>query len=154
MNKLDLIRSGLFLALSLAAAQAETPWIDWSTVNGGGGTSTGGVYAVTGTIGQPDAGTMSGDGLTLSGGFWGMLGAYQTPSAPLLTVSRKTPDTIVVSWPLTAGAWILERTNTLTTVAVSWPPVAPPYQTNGNTISVSFPNSPPAGKYFFRLHAP
>ena len=30
--------------------------IDWFTIDGGGGTSTGGVYAVSGTIGQPDAG--------------------------------------------------------------------------------------------------
>jgi hypothetical protein len=29
--------------------------LDWFTIDGGGGTSTGGVYAVSGTIGQPDA---------------------------------------------------------------------------------------------------
>ena len=30
--------------------------VGWSTIDGGGGTSTGGVYQVSGTIGQPDAG--------------------------------------------------------------------------------------------------
>jgi len=30
--------------------------IDWHTIDGGGGTSSGGVYSVVGTIGQPDAG--------------------------------------------------------------------------------------------------
>jgi hypothetical protein len=56
--------------------------IDWSTIDGGGGTSTGGVYSVTGTIGQPDAGKMSGGNFTLDGGFWGLVAAVQTPGAP------------------------------------------------------------------------
>ncbi len=44
--------------------------ISWSTIDGGGGTSSGGNYIVTGTIGQPDAGEMSGDSYELLGGFW------------------------------------------------------------------------------------
>jgi hypothetical protein len=36
----------------------------------GGGSSTGGVYSLSGTTGQPDAGAMSGGVYTLSGGFW------------------------------------------------------------------------------------
>ena len=45
--------------------------IDWYTIDGGGGTSTGGGFALSGTIGQPDAGPeMSGGGFTVSGGFW------------------------------------------------------------------------------------
>jgi len=54
---------GTLLALLLAAttARAQTNYaIDWFTVDGGGGTSTGGFYSVTATIGQPDAGRMSG----------------------------------------------------------------------------------------------
>ena len=42
--------------LVLSAAQAQISYsIDWFTIDGGGGTSTGGVYSVSGTIGQPDA---------------------------------------------------------------------------------------------------
>ena len=45
--------------------------IPWSTIDGGGGQSTGGEFQVNGTIGQHDAGnTMSGGSFTLSGGFW------------------------------------------------------------------------------------
>ena len=44
--------------------------LSWSTIDGGGGRSTGGDYVLTGTIGQPDAGEMSGGDYTLSGGFW------------------------------------------------------------------------------------
>lgn len=47
--------------------------VDWHSVDGGGAmNSTGDVYSVSGTIGQPDATTakMSGGAYTVSGGFW------------------------------------------------------------------------------------
>jgi hypothetical protein len=44
--------------------------IDWSTIDGGGGMMSGGAFALTGTIGQPDAGAMSGGTFSLTGGFW------------------------------------------------------------------------------------
>src|SRR5947209_9223846 len=42
--------------------------IDWFTIDGGGGASSGGNLTLTGTIGQPDAGTLSGGNYTLQGG--------------------------------------------------------------------------------------
>src|ERR1051326_8545441 len=60
----SLVLGAWFLVLSSAHAQFS---IDWYKVAGGGGTSTGGVYAVSGTIGQPDAGpTMSGGNFSLT----------------------------------------------------------------------------------------
>jgi hypothetical protein len=44
------------LLLVAAAARAQSYSMDWSTIDGGGDTSTGGVYSVSGTVGQPDAG--------------------------------------------------------------------------------------------------
>jgi hypothetical protein len=44
--------------------------ITWSTIDGGGGKSSGDGYMVIGTIGQPDAGEMAGGDYELSGGFW------------------------------------------------------------------------------------
>ena len=44
--------------------------IDWYTIDGGGGTSSGGVYEISGTIGQPDAGALSGGPYVVEGGFW------------------------------------------------------------------------------------
>ena len=43
------------LLLAAAAAQAQQYSVDWYKICGGGGTSTGNVYSITGTIGQPDA---------------------------------------------------------------------------------------------------
>jgi hypothetical protein len=43
----------IMLLLLAQPAFAQTHSLDWSTIDGGG-TSTGGVYTVTGTVGQPD----------------------------------------------------------------------------------------------------
>ncbi|QOJ14239.1 MAG: hypothetical protein HRU75_06145 [Planctomycetia bacterium] len=51
-------------------ALAGTFDIPWYTIDGGGGTSSGGVYELSGTIGQHDAGVMSGGSFSLTGGFW------------------------------------------------------------------------------------
>jgi hypothetical protein len=58
------------LAGTLAAAPNGALRIDWWTVDGGGGASSGGAYTLNGTVGQADAGTLSGGGLSLQGGFW------------------------------------------------------------------------------------
>jgi hypothetical protein len=153
-TSLNSLLAGL-LILTAHTLDAQTYSIDWSTVDGGGGTSTGGVYSVSGTIGQPDAGAMSGGNYTLQGGFWGVIAAVQTPGAPWLTINPTTTNTFIVSWPAPAEGWVLERTNALPAVAVaSWPAVAQPYQTNAGIISVTFTNNPPTGNQFFRLHKP
>jgi len=46
----------LLLLVLVPSLHAQTYSIDWYKIAGGGGTSTGGVYAVSGTIGQHDAG--------------------------------------------------------------------------------------------------
>ncbi len=62
----------ILLGASTAAAQMG-PNLDlsWNTFDAGGGTSTGGVYTLVGTVGQFDAGGMTSGNLTLLGGFWG-----------------------------------------------------------------------------------
>ena len=44
--------------------------IPWWTVDGGGNTSTGGTYTLTGTIGQADTGCAAGGDYALKSGFW------------------------------------------------------------------------------------
>lgn len=44
--------------------------IEWHTIDGGGGTSSGGQYTLTGTIGQADAGNLAGGQYEVLGGFW------------------------------------------------------------------------------------
>jgi hypothetical protein len=53
------------------AAHAQVLDVSWYTIDGGGGTSTGGPWSLSATIGQPDAGgPMTGGSFSLSGGFW------------------------------------------------------------------------------------
>ena len=63
----------------------------------GGGMSTGGVFAVSGTIGQPDAGTLNGGSYTVQGGFWGGVALVQQLNAPRLFIQWAT-NLAVISW--------------------------------------------------------
>lgn len=130
---------------------AQSYSIDWSTIDGGGGTSTGGVYSVMGTIGQPDAGTMSGGNYTLQGGFWGVVAAVQTPGAPFLTVFRTTTNTVAVSWPSPSTDWTLQQ-NTNSVSSVNWSNVTNGIQDEGTTKTLIV--NPPAGNRFYRLMKP
>ena len=62
-----LAQSGDGASASLSTGYDLSRW----TVDGGGATfSTGGGYALGGTVGQPDAGVLTGGDYTLGGGFW------------------------------------------------------------------------------------
>ncbi len=60
----------LLVVLIAPAASSEGAYVlDWFTIDGGGGTSSGGPYTLTGTIGQPDAAYSAGGDYELLGGF-------------------------------------------------------------------------------------
>src|SRR5579859_151665 len=66
--KIAILLAGLLLP---AVGQTQSYSIDWYKVSGGGGTSTGGVFSVNGTIGQHDAGqVLAGGDFSITGGFW------------------------------------------------------------------------------------
>ena len=75
----------------------------------------------------------------------------QTPGAPYLTLTRSN-NTVVVSWPLPGDGWVLKATNVLPSVTTPWPPIQPPYQTNGANLQFTEPT--PTGNKFYRLHKP
>jgi hypothetical protein len=66
------------LVIAFASICSADYRIVWSTIDGGGGRSSGGQYMLTGTIGQPDAGHSQGGRYELLGGFW--LGGPLPPS--------------------------------------------------------------------------
>jgi hypothetical protein len=80
------VSSVLAAALACALtteAQAQPYAIDWSTIDGGGGTVQGGSYTLSGTIGQPDASApLVGPTYTLTGGFWPGVGAVSMACNP------------------------------------------------------------------------
>jgi hypothetical protein len=142
----------LFLVFSFAATsvRAQSYSIDWFTIDGGGGTSTGGVFSVSGRIGQSDAGHMSGGNYTLDGGFWEMFAAVQTPGAPLLRVFSTTTNTVVLAWPVSSTIFSLQQESGLS--PANWGPVTNSASIVGTENQVII--AAPAGNRFYRLKYP
>jgi hypothetical protein len=146
------MKRALLLAalLTPAFAQAQNYSIDWFTIDGGGGASSGGAYTISGTIGQPDAGRMSGGNFTLDGGFWGIIAAVQTPGSPLLRVFLTPTNSVVVAWPVSATGFSLQQNGTVT--SASWVGVTNTVNVVGTENQVIV--QPPVGNRFFRLKYP
>jgi hypothetical protein len=142
-----LIATTAILALLTLATHAQNYSIDWFKVAGGGGTSTGGPYSLSGTAGQPDAGAMTGGNYSLAGGFWSLVSAAQSPGSPWLTIKRTGTNTVLVSWPSPSTGFILEQTSDLNTTNWVTAPQAP--ADDGTTRSIIV--NPPTGNRFYRL---
>ncbi len=144
--KTRLCLSFLLSAICFSAWGQTNFSINWWTLDGGGGTSTGGVFTVSGTIGQPDAGTMSGGSFSLTGGFWSPY-AVQTAGAPYLWVTRTGTNTVCVWWPVSEATWQLQSTAALAGSNTMW--AVNSYTTNGG--NCVYIESAPTGARFYRL---
>ena len=143
MKKLILILGLLVPAIGFA--QQYT--IDWHKIAGGGGTSTGSVYSVSGTIGQPDASSaMTGGSYSLTGGFWSLISVVQTAGLPVLTVTH-SGNTVTVSWPAT-GSYTLQQNGNLATSG-GWATSGYSISTANGTNSITITSA--TGNLFFRL---
>jgi hypothetical protein len=145
MKKIILLVTVLLPVIGFAQSYS----VDWYKVAGGGGTSTGGTYSVSGTIGQPDAsGAMSGGNYSVTGGFWSLINVVQTPGLPNLIIVRNGPNSVQIMWPDAAtNSYTLQQVGNLTTGgwATSGFSMTNGFGTNFVTIT-----SPP-GNLFFRL---
>ncbi len=142
----------LAVAASLSAVTlfGQTYSIDWHSLDAGGGTSTGGVFSVSGTIGQPDPGpAMSGGAYSLTGGFWSIF-ALQTPGEPQLTVRLTSTNTVLVSWPLSVTGYALQQNPDIS--RTNWT-VPSELITNDGTNQFILV-TPPVGNRSYRLRKP
>ena len=129
---------------------AQTYTVDWYKIAGGGGTSTGATYQVTGTIGQPDAsGAMSGGPYSVTGGFWSLINVVQTAGLPNLVISH-SGNSVTVSWPST-GSYTLHQNSNLAKGS-GWTNSGHSITTANGTNSITI--TPPMGNLFFRLAMP
>jgi hypothetical protein len=142
-----------FLLVSLVSLFAQSYSIDWYKIAGGGGTSTGATYTVSGTIGQPDASSaMNGGPVTgnnyysLTGGFWSLISVVQTAGLPTLTVTH-SGNTVTVSWPAT-GSYTLQQNGNLATSG-GWATSGYTISTANGTNSITLTSA--TGALFFRL---
>jgi hypothetical protein len=120
--------------------------IDWFKIAGGGGTSTGGVYSVSGTIGQPEAGGPLTNGqYSVTGGFWFLPSAVQVTGAPTLAIARAGPGQAAISWTPNTPGFVLQETLSLS--PINWINSA-----SGGTNPVLVPATLPTR--FYRLFKP
>ena len=135
-----------FSLLIPVAGFAQPYSIDWYELASGGGASTGGVYSVSGTIGQHDVGgLMTGANYSLMGGFWSFIAVVQTAGVPNLTIAQDS-NNVTVSWSDT-GTYTLLQNSSLT--SGSWTTNHSIISTSNGTNSITL--TLPAGRLFFRL---
>ncbi len=141
-----LMKPLLLLLVTGFAAHAQTYSIPWSKIAGGGGTSTGAVFAVHGTIGQHDAdGPFTNNTYSVTGGFWILPVAVQASGAPTLSIAPGAPGQAVISWtPATPGYLLQESTSLNPTEWLNAP--------SGSSNPAIVPAGPTAK--FYRLHKP
>jgi hypothetical protein len=102
MKKTTLIMAGLVAGLLLASsARSQSYSIDWHTIDGGSGTSTGSGFSMNATIGQFGSGPLTGGGYTLDAGFGGMSAA--AGSVTLFDNTAGENNGVVLA---TATSWI------------------------------------------------
>jgi len=141
--KLLLLLAGLLMSVG---AFAQPFSIDWHKVSGGGGTCTGGIYSLSATIGQHDAGNPLGtNSYVLTGGYWSLY-AVQTPGAPALNILL-TNGAAMVYWPSPSLGYNLQVNTNLSTP--NW--VAPTQIVTDNGTIKNIMVSSPAGQAYYRL---
>jgi len=137
----------LLCLLAPIAGLAQQYSIDWYKIAGGGGTSTGATYQVSGTIGQPDAGgALTGGNYSLTGGFWSLISVVQTAGLPNLTIIH-SGNSVIISWPNT-GSFTLQQNNNLS-VSANWAASGYSISTSNGTNSITITSA--TGNLFFRL---
>ncbi len=148
MKSFSILLFALLLSALLASdARAQSYSIDWFTIAGGGGSSTGIVYSICGTIGQSAASSMPmvGGNYSLTGGFWA-LDALQTEGSPLLTISLAN-SAVMVYWSSASTNWTLQQNADLS--GTNWI-TAPEAIVDTGTLKYVIVN-PHAGNWFYRL---
>ena len=142
-----IIRLFTLLLFSSAVARAQTYAVDWHTIDGGGGTSTGGICAVSGTIGQPDAIStpLTNGPYVVVAGFWVLPVAVQTEGGPVLSIAPSTPGFATISWTPGTPGFVLQENTDLTTT--NWVNSA-----SGAANPVTVPAAAP--KKYYRLRNP
>ena len=139
------------ILVSLAAHAAVAQYtIDWFNISAGGGVSTGGVYSVSGTIGQTATGTLTGGQYGLVGGFWSFIATVPSLGSPTLTITVTAANAVMVCWPSPGTGFVLEQNPDPGTT--NWTTVPQTPMDNGTTRYITV--RPPVGNVFYRLRRP
>ena len=139
------------LMSGLSFARGQSANASAFTLDGGGGTSSGGEYEITGSIGQMELGSvMSGGDFEVSGEFLAMMVTVPGPDGTALTISVTPQNLVVLSWASDGTDLVLQQSSNLS--APNWTVVGITPADDGLTKSVTLPLT--MGNKFFRLTKP
>lgn len=142
----------LFLTAAAGIGYAAIS-IPWSTLDGGGGKSTGTTgsgnsYSLTGTIGQFDAAAPAAGGAhKITGGFWAQIAPGAFPDQPVLTLLRFPSGDASIQWQADAAGWQIETSYDLT----HWSEMGGSITSSG---TLTLTANPAVTRQFFRLRKP
>ncbi len=151
------MKTNHFLALALlavsAATHAQQYAVPWFKIAGGGAMqSTGGVYTLSGTIGQMDAGRVAFTNVfRIEAGFWAI--AIQQLGYPSLNITKDAGTNYFVIWLTAEPGLILQQANALSTPTV-WTDTSELVSTNGLTNLVQQAVASGVTNRFYRLRRP
>lgn len=141
-----------FLLLCGLRAHAQQYAVPWFKIAGGGGMqSTGGVYTLSGIIGQIDAGRVAAtNAYRIESGFWAI--AIQQLGYPPLSITRADMN-YFVSWQTIEPGLILQQATTLGTPTI-WSDTTELVSTNGITNLVQQAIASGVSSRYYRLRRP
>ncbi len=141
------------LMLSTLYAHAQQYAVPWFKIAGGGGMqSTGGVYALSGTIGQVDAGRAAAtNAFRIEAGFWAI--AIQQLGYPPLNITKDAGTNYFVSWLTAEPGLMLQQASALSTPTV-WIDTSELVSTSGLTNIVQQGIAGGVTHRFYRLRRP
>jgi len=114
MKRFILLAIGACVSLVATSLHAQPFSVTGHIVAGGGGTSSGSGFAISGTIAQAEATPRLQNGCwAIDPGFWGAYAAIQTPAAPSLRIRPISFSTVRVSFTPGCGDWVLQRSSEL-----------------------------------------
>jgi hypothetical protein len=120
-------------------------------VAAGGGTSAGGNYILSATVGEPFGGGSYGDNYAVVAGFEGIIENLEPVAPPILRLARADANSVLVLWPASATGWVLQETAALGDLA-NWTDVSTRVVVNGTDNTATLPLV--AGNRFYRLRHP
>ncbi len=104
MKPMIVIMASLILLAAATVALASSGYDLWANISGsGGGTSSGGSFTVSGSVGQADTSTSSSGSFTVASGFWS--GAELTPTpTPTATPTATATRSARIAWTIAANS--------------------------------------------------
>lgn len=139
--------SGLAVTLAAAGLLAQSFAVHTISLTGGGGTSHGGGFGISGSVGELPALPLTGPTFSVSPGYWNVVAAPNSPEPPMLALELNPDGSVTLSWPATAAGFVLQQSTDL--IPGSWVSSPAPVSDDGVTRSVRI--STLGNRLFLRL---